>query len=362
MEQHEATHQTIAVEEHFVTERYRKEVANLAVGSGEEPEQAFMANFPKDPVMRRRMADAETHLAEMDKTGTDVAVLSLNPPGVQIYADAERAVALARTMNDALVDRIRAHPDRFCGLGCLAPQDPKAAAAEVKRVMGPLGLGGVLIASHTHGRYLDEAECEPILAALEEVDATLYLHPRCPSPQMIGPYTKYGMIGALWAFQADAGTHAMRLILSGTLDRHPKLRIVLGHLGEALPFWPWRLDNIYARTMHWAGKSLGMVKLQLKPSEYIQRNFYVTTSGMSDPKVLSYCVDRLGAERILFAIDYPYEDSLTAAAFLRSAPISDDQRALIAHKNAERLFRIKSSAQAASRDPIRASGNGPITR
>jgi 5-carboxyvanillate decarboxylase len=341
MDQHEKVHPIIAVEEHFVTERYWQEVSQLAVGAGEGLEQAFMSNFPKNPVMHSRMADVKTHLDEMDQAGIDVSVLSLNPPGVQIYDDSRRAVSLAREMNDVLFERIRTYPDRFCGLGCVAPQDPRAAAAEIRRVMGPLGLGGVLIASHTHGRYLDEEDCEPILAALEEEDATLYLHPRCPSPQMIGPYSRYGMVAALWGFQAEAGTHAMRLILSGTLDRHPNLRIVLGHLGEGLPFWLWRLDNLYAKTLQWAGKAIGMVELELKPSEYFSRNFYVTTSGMFDHKVLSYCIDQLGAERILFAIDYPYEESAMAAEFLESAPLSSQQRALIAHENAMQLFRIK---------------------
>lgn len=128
--------------------------------------------------------------------------------------------------------------------------------------------------------------------------------------------------------------------MSGTLDRHPKLRIVLGHLGEALPFWLWRLDDIYARTFKWAGEALGMVKLNLKPSDYFKLNFFVTTSGMSDPAVLSYCVGKLGADRIMFAIDYPYEDSKTSVDFLTNTPLDDAQRAAITHENAERLFRI----------------------
>ncbi len=330
----------VAVEEHFATGDYFANAADLAVPAGEEPERAFVTNFPNDAAMLRRFTDMGARIGEMDAAGVDMSILTLNPPGVQIFSDAGKAATLAREANDRLAGIIAERPDRFFGLGSLAPQDPEAAALEIKRVMGPLKLGGVMIASHTHGRYLDEPECEPILAALEEEDATLYLHPRLPSPQMLDPYMKYGMVAALWGFQAEAGLHAIRLIMSGVFDRHPKLRVVLGHLGEALPFWLWRLDNIYAKTFEWAGNALAMVKLELKPSEYVLRNFAVTTSGMSDPDVLRYCVGKLGAERVMFAIDYPYEDSATAAAALTAADLDDEQRELIAHRNAERLFRV----------------------
>ncbi len=330
----------VAVEEHFVTEDYFSNASSLAIAKGEEPEQAFVSNFPKNKEMLQRFTDMNVRLGEMDNAGVDLSVLSLNPPGVQIFADAGKATSLAIEANDKLAEMIQQYPTRFYGLGSPAPQDPEAAAREIKRIMGPLKLGGVLIGSHTHGRYLDDPKCEPILAALEEEDATLYLHPRSPSPQMIDPFMKYGMVAALWGFQAETGTHAIRMIMSGIFDRHPRLKVVLGHLGEALPFWLWRLDNIYEKTYQWAGKALGMVKLELKPSEYIRRNFWVTTSGMSDADVLAYCVGKLGAEKILFAIDYPYEDSKVAVQFLTRANLDEKQRELVSHGNAESLFRV----------------------
>jgi 5-carboxyvanillate decarboxylase len=334
----------IAVEEHFLTESYVAEIANLRVPADEEPERAFMSNLSRDAMLRNRLTDMDTRLKEMDQAAIDVSVLSLNPPGVQIYDDTKKAVSLVQDMNDRLAEIVQSRSGRFGGLGSLAPQDPKRSADEVKRIMGPLGLAGVLIASHTHGRYLDHPECEPILAALEEEDATLYLHPRCPSPQMLAPFLDYGMIAAVWGFQAEAGTHAIRLILSGVLDRHPNLKIVLGHLGEALPFWLWRLDNIHQRTYQLAGDALGMVKLKMKPTEYIRRNFAISTSGMFDSRVLRYCVDAVGADKILFAVDYPYEDSNTAARFLKEAEITEGERDLISHGNAERLFRLPASS------------------
>lgn len=333
----------IAVEEHYVTQAYFDEIAGLSVPPGEQPELEFMKNFQKIPEMVCKIVDFEVRLREMDKSGTDFSVLSLNPPGVQLH-ETERAVSLAREMNDGLAEIIKRHPTRFAGIGSIAPQDPVRAAQEVRRIMGPLGLGGIIINSHTHGRYLDEAEFEPILAAAEEEQATIYLHPRVPSPQMLGAFKDYGMLAALWGYQSEAGTHAMRLILSGAFDRHPKLKIVLGHGGEALPFWMWRLDNMYARTYGWAGDKIGMVKLERKPSEYLRRNFAITTSGMDDPDVLAFCIHKLGEENVMFAIDYPYEDSKTAVQFLKSATLTDRQRTLISHGNAERLFRIPPAA------------------
>ena len=331
----------IAVEEHFITEEFMNATASLKEGAGEQAEKAFMDGFAKNPEMSKRTTDFTTRLKEMDASGTDLAVLSLNPPGVQLYDHASRATSLAREMNDGLVETIKRHPTRFAGLGSVAPQDPDAAAQEIKRIMGPLGLGGVMINSHTLGHYLDEPQFEPILAALEEENATLYLHPRVPSPAMLQPYSKYGMLAAVWGFQAEAGTHAVRLIMSGVFDRHPKLKVVLGHCGEALPFWMWRLDNIYQRTYGWAGDKLGMVKLRRKPTEYLRDNFAVSTSGMDDPDVLAFVIGKLSVENVMFAIDYPYEDSATATSFLAAAFLTDEQRALVSHGNAERLFRIK---------------------
>jgi predicted TIM-barrel fold metal-dependent hydrolase len=334
----------IATEEHFATNEYFAALRELQIAAGEESDQAFMLGVTKSHTLVARFADIDARLREMDSALIDHAVLSLNPPGVQIFADPDEASALVGRMNDTLAKLVGEHPERLSGLGSIAPQDPATAAQEISRIMGPLGLGGVLISSHTHGHYLDEPEYEPILAAFEQEDAAVYLHPRVPSPAMLQPYRPYGMIGALWGFQAEAGTHAIRLIMSGALDRHPKLKIVLGHLGEALPFWLWRLDNIYAKTLGWAGDALGMVKLDLKPSEYLRRNFLFTTSGMFDPAIIEFSAKTLGADRIMFAVDHPYEDGRVAVEALAAASLTDEQRALITHRNAESIFRVGRAA------------------
>jgi 5-carboxyvanillate decarboxylase len=334
-------HRTIAVEEHFASRRYIEAAAELDVWPGDALElQQMRSPYGASPWMAQHLSDIATRLAVMDASGTDLALLSLNPPGVQAYEPIRAATALVESANDEIAQVVRDHPARFAGLGAVAPQDPQHAATEIERIMGPLGLAGLMICSHTRGQYLDEPVFEPLLAAAEAHGATIYLHPRMPTPQMIGPYQSYGMTAAVWGYQADAGTHAVRLMLSGTLDRHPNLRLVLGHLGEGLPFWMRRIDNRYSFAHRAAAQALGMETLELTPSEYLQRNFAITTSGMDDEAALRFCLERLGEDNILFAIDYPYEDSAAATQFLRSAAIPESARVKIAHANAERWFSL----------------------
>jgi predicted TIM-barrel fold metal-dependent hydrolase len=274
----------------------------------------------------------------MDTIGQDMAVLSLNPPGVQPYRPAA-AIRLAREFNSALSAIVRERPARFAGLGTVAPQDPKAAAEEVERIMGPLGLNGIMIYSHTNGHYLDEPQFAPLLDATEAHRAPIYLHPRVPS--MLAAYAEYGMSRAIWGYQAEAGLHAMRLILSGTLDRNPGLTIVLGHLGEGIPYWLRRIDNRHAFARQVAGAATPMPRLDLTPSEYFRRNFVITTSGIDDPDVLGLALRAVGDDNIMFAIDTPYEDPAEAVTFLQSSPLTGTQRASMSHRTAERVFALQ---------------------
>ncbi|MFI1753327.1 amidohydrolase family protein [Streptomyces sp. NPDC020571] len=176
------------------------------------------------------------------------------------------------------------------------------------------------------------------MAAAEASGAPVYLHPRVPS--MLDPYLPHGLLGAIWGYQAEAGLHAMRLILSGTLDRHPGLTVVLGHLGEGVPYWLRRIDNRHAFAVATAGAATPMPRLSLTPSEYVRRNFVLTTSGIDDPDVLGLALRAVGEDRVMFAVDYPYEDPKAALDFLRNTPLTDDQRTAIAHRTAERVFTL----------------------
>lgn len=276
----------------------------------------------------------ELRLAEMDGVGVDIHLLSLTAPGVQMFS-ADVGTALARLSNDRLAEIVRRHPTRFAALASFAPQDTHAAVKEMERAINTLNLNGFIVNSHTENAYLDQPRFWPILEAAQALDAPLYIHPRAPSDGMAEPFRDYRLDGPVWGYGVEVGTHAVRLMLSGVLDRFPRLRIVLGHMGEALPFWLWRLDFMGAPGARAAGRSN-----QLKPSEYFRRNFAITTSGVEDPLALRFCIDKIGVDNIMWAIDYPYQPTAPAVAFLESAPVSENERAQIAHSNAERIFRI----------------------
>lgn len=285
---------------------------------------------------KRQLLDiGPERLAEMDAAGVDMQLLSVTIPGVQMF-DPDRANAMAISTNDQLAAAIARHPKRFAGLACVAPQSPEAAAKEMERAITKLGLNGFIINSHTNNLYLDDPRFAPVLEAAEALDRPIYLHPRAPSNGMAAPFRDYSLGGSIWGFGMEAGTHAVRLIMSGIFDRYPRLRIVLGHMGEGLPFWMWRLDHMYKRR----SKDGRMKPNALIPSEYFRRNFAVTTSGFEAEDVLELVIGHAGIDNVLWAIDYPYESSADAAAFINRAKLSPAQRESICHGNAERLFHI----------------------
>ena len=303
---------------------------------GEVP-RGTTGNLDRDAFARgvlQRLLDIDAgRLADMDANDVDMHVLSLTMPGVQMF-ERDTAVALARLANDRLSEAVRRHPKRFAGLASFAPHDPRGAPQEMERAINTLKLNGFIVNSHTQNTYLDDPSNWPILEAAEALDAPLYIHPRAPSDGMAAPFRDYRLEGAIWGYGVETGTHIMRLMLSGVLDRFPRLQIVIGHMGEALPFWLWRLDFMAAPG------SRASLKNQLRPSEYFQRNIAITTSGVEDPLALRFCIDKIGVARIMWAIDYPYQPSAPAVAFLESAPLSEEERTQIAHRNAERIFRI----------------------
>lgn len=285
---------------------------------------------------RRQLLDiGPERLREMDAAGVDMQLLSVTIPGVQMF-EPDRADAMAISTNDQLAAAIARHPTRFAGLACLAPQSPQGAPKEMERAINTLKLNGFIINSHTNDLYLDDPRFAPVLEAAEALDRPIYLHPRAPSNGMAAPFKDYGLGGSIWGFGMEAGTHAVRMILSGTFDRFPKLRIVLGHMGEALPFWMWRLDHMYKRR----AKDGRLKPTSLIPSEYFRRNIAVTTSGFEAEEILDLAIGCAGIDNVMWAIDYPYESSVDAAAFIDRAKLDPAQREKICHANAERLFHI----------------------
>jgi len=284
-----------------------------------------------------RLIDWEhERIAEMDRNGVDMHLLSLTAPGVQMF-DADKGTDLARLANDRMAEIVRRRPDRFAGLGTFAPQDPQRAALEIERCAGALKLNGLVINSHTNDRYYDDPFFFPMFEAIEASGLALYIHPRAPSKQMAGAFGDYGMDTALWGYGIETSTNAVRMILSGLFDRFPRLKIVLGHMGEGIPFWLWRLDYMHQRSAMARGLA---PRVQLKVSEYFRRNFAITTSGVESHAALRYSVEVLGPENVMWAIDYPYQPTTPAVQFMRTAPLPEDVKAMVAGGNAARIFRI----------------------
>jgi 5-carboxyvanillate decarboxylase len=332
----------IAVEEAFVTQEIADawgiELARKTVEPGfRMMGQTMLGQSPGARRVHSQLIDIGAgRIASMDATGIDMQILSLTAPGVQVF-DKATSTSLTRHSNDVLVDAIAKYPTRLAGLAAVAPQDPGAAAAELARVASLPGIQGLIINSHTHGEYLDDPKYSVLFEAAESLRLPLYLHPREPSPAMVGPYLDYGLYFAGWGFAAEAGLHAMRLIMSGIFDRYPKLQVVLGHMGESIPFWLQRIDNRYRLQVR-----IGAVtELRRLPSEYFLQNFVITTSGVCSNPALRLCLEVLGAERVLFAADYPYESVEEAVSFLEHAPVAEEVRELIAWRNAARVFGLR---------------------
>jgi 5-carboxyvanillate decarboxylase len=332
----EAPISRIATEEAFLIPELTRAMDSVITSAGAyDPDIYFWQRAAQSAVLTRRLLDFDDErLRIMDECGVDMQLLSLAAPGVQMLNAAD-AVAIAKLANDTLAAAIQRHPQRYAGLATVAPQAPDEAAKELERAVTRLGLRGVLINSHTQGEYLDETRYWPILEAAAALDVPLYIHPRAPAPAMAAPYRAHTLEHAIWGFQAEAGLHGVRLLVSGILDRLPGLQIVLGHMGEGIPYWLSRID-----TMHRQFQAPGRAKLQQQPSDYFKRNFVITTSGMNWNPALRFCLEVLGSDKILFAIDYPFQDTAEAVEAINEADLTQEQRAAILHGNAERVFRL----------------------
>lgn len=275
----------------------------------------------------------ERRLASMDEAGIARAVLSIAGPGVQAETDAATAVRRARESNDFLAREIARRPDRYSGFAHLAMQDAAAAADELERCIRDLKFSGAMINGHTHGRYLDAPELYPFWQRADALGAVIYLHPADPvaQPSVLDGYK--ALMRPMWGWGFETGSHALRLVVGGHFDRFPRTRLMLGHLGETLPFLLWRLDS--------RAKFQGL-KLDKAPSQYIRQNILVTTSGMCAREPLDCTLAALGHDRVLFAADHPFESAQEAGAFLDHVPLAEPLRAAIAAGNAARCLDLPS--------------------
>jgi predicted TIM-barrel fold metal-dependent hydrolase len=255
--------------------------------------------------------------------------------------DAPDGTAIARSVNDELSDAVTRFPERLAGLAAIAPQDAESAADELERAVTKLGLKGAVVNGHIRGEYLDNRKYWPIFERAEALKVPIYIHPKMPGPDMIKPYMAYpGLASAMLGFSAEASLHAMRLILSGVFERYPRLMIILGHLGEALPFWLWRMDSRFEEEKSDPASAAFYKDYKKSPAQCFRDNFYVTISGMFWQPVLQFVCSVLGSDRIMFATDYPYESSRLAAQFIESVQMDPADKENICYRNAARLLEL----------------------
>lgn len=293
------------------------------------------ADGPAAALVRALVDIGPGRIGLMDADGVDVQLLLLASPGVQVF-DPQTAVALAADANDWVAEGRASFPTRLAALTTVAPQAPEAAAKEVERGMIRLGMKGVLINSHTGDEYLDQPKFWPILEAAEALDAPIYIHPREPASGMREIMAGPVVGGPAWAYGVEVGTHVLKLIGAGVFDRFPRLRIVIGHMGEALPFWLPRIDNRY---LAMRGSMFGGARpMQRLPSDYIRENIWITTSGMNYWPQLKMTLDVLGADRVLYATDYPFETQAEAVGFAEAMPLTAAGKKALFEDNAVRVF------------------------
>ena len=280
----------------------------------------------------------ETRIADMDASGIDLQLLLLTAPGVQVL-DKANAVSMAKLSNDRVADAVRKFPTRFAALGAVAPQDPPAAAKELERCVKTLGLKGGVINSHTRGEFLDDEKFWDIFAAAEALDVPIYIHPSGPPAAMAQPFLERGLEGAIFGFGVEVALHVLRIIVSGAFDRFPKLKIVIGHTGEGLPFWLYRVDYMHTASVR-SGRYTSMKPLKRKPSDYIRENLYITNSGVAWEPSVTFCQKVLGVDRVLYAMDYPYQFVPEEVTIADNFAMSDADKKKFFQTNAEKLFKL----------------------
>ncbi len=339
-------YQRIATEEAFAPKEMFDIYRKILAGSDPDPGFVSLLGFymssqsDRAKHIIRCLSDlGQIRLQHMDETGIDRQIIALTSPGVQIM-DADTAVSFAKVANDELAEAVRRHPARFSGMIAVAPQNPHEAAKEIERGIRQLGLTGVIINSHTHGEYLSDPKFWEIFEAAEANDTPIYLHPNTPPRNMIQPFLECGLDGAIYGFGVETGLHALRIITAGVFDRFPKLQMIIGHMGEALPFWSYRLDYMHQATVK-SDRYATVRALKKKPSDYLRENFYITNSGMAWEPAIRFTQETLGVDRVLYAMDYPYQFSADEVRSLDGMNMSADNKKRFFQTNAEKVFKLR---------------------
>ena len=318
----------VALEEHFALPETLADSTRYASGHGWSQ-------------LEQRLLDLHDHrVSEMDAHGIAYAILSLNSPAIQAITNPSRAIEIARVANDVLADAVARKPDRLGAFAALPLQDPDAAAEELTRAVRVLGFKGALangfsqVGSGEEVVYYDHPAYAAFWQRVEELDVPFYLHPREPLLSREPIYDGHPwLLGPVWAFAAETAVHALRLMCSGLFDRHPRLTVILGHLGEGLPYNAWRID-------HRVRKMPQGLPARRTITEYLRSNVFLTTSGNFRTPTLVDAIAEVGVDRVLFSVDYPFEETADAAEWFDSAPLSERDRLRIGCENATSLFKL----------------------
>ena len=320
---------TITLEEHFIS-------PGFLAGPGKEFTERLRNSGPRGARIYEQLQDiGDTRIANMDAAGIDMQVLSLNSPGVE-QADAAEQIAIARESNDFLAEAVKKYPQRFAGFASLPIAAPEQAAEELERRVRQQGFKGTLINGHTRGRYLDDKFFWPILERAEALNVPIYLHPTVPPQAVVdasfggfSPPVTAAFAAAGWGWHIETAVHLIRMILGGVFDRYPKLQIVIGHLGEGIPFMLPRLNKNFP---------MELTKLERPLGAYLRENVHYTFGGFNFPATFLDLLLEVGVGRIMFSVDYPYGSMAEARAFLEQLPVTAADKERIAHGNAEQLF------------------------
>jgi|SRR5690625_1234211 len=336
----------IATEEAYawpgMYELYRKQLreeSNPDIGFNSLVGYFLGSDHPQPKKVVERLQDAsDLRIEDMNRAGIDHQILGITAPGTQIL-DAKDGAYVAKCTNDVLAEVCQLHPTRFSALAAVSFEQSDAGAAELDRAVTHLGLKGVLTNSHIRGRYLDDPDFFPLLEKCVELDVPLYLHPSTPPNAMIQPMREAGLDGAVYGFGVETGFHLLRMITSGLFDKLPSLRVVVGHLGEALPFWLDRIDHMHAKQV--AAERYESIKpLMKKPSEYFRTNIWITTSGMPTTKPIMFVRDMVGPERVMYAMDYPYQYELEEVVEQDNLPIPLEEKKDFFENTARKVFNL----------------------
>lgn len=322
----------IAIEEHFATPRMLKDMKTWEKRL--EMPGIMGQDFVDNKLSLIDLPPEKHRLPEMDRYGVDIQVLSANWPAAQGYIDADTAVAAAQEYNNAADALVQTHPDRFRAFATLPLQDSNRAIKELERCVKELGFVGTMIQGHSNLEYLDEPQFDEVWSALEELNVPLYLHVGHPEHSQLkayGPYTE--MMGPTWNWAAEGTTHALRMVFGGVFERHPKAKLILGHLGETIPYLLRRIDEGADKT-----GALDKGIITKEPSFYLKRNLYISTSGEYFPEALRCAISAMGIEHILFACDYPLSSIETGVTCMERCDLSEAEKKAIYYENAEKLL------------------------